>query len=264
MPITIDEAGALTNTAGPKDNPRELESYEHAIAHTIATDSEVVAWSAVGNFPSGLTMNPLTGEITGTIDAMFDQPLCTPKKTDEYLEVDCRNYPDKNGRYINDTFVFKWTTTLNYLGPLPAPPNTPKVFPMIVTEDHSITLVKNHGADGLLMAKEVLDGDGTRLPYHCKCNGPQNEAQCTAINGTWDATLEKCSIVMPVNQTDCTAIGATWEEKSAGAGDFFCNTVLIQTEAECTAIGGVWTKNTMWVAGVEYDNYADYKTAAGL
>lgn len=263
MSVTIKDTGLLKNqNAGPDnpgdedDNPMETEEYEFIVRIEYPDTTDVGAWEISGEFPEGLSWevnaSPEGLKIFGTINGMWDQPLCVPKKDLQYPEIDCRKYPGKTGRYVNDFYDFEFKTKVNWTDNSVSPP-----YVSYTEVDHTIRLVKDFSYDVIGLFKPLLDGTTDRDPNHCSFSGPKNQSQCEEIGGTWDPDLEVCSIGIPQNQADCESVGGTWED---GA----CNIALIKTQTECELIGGTWKKNTLISEGTEYDNSTDFLLAIGL
>ncbi len=257
MAIGIITTGYLINEAGPKDNPREEEFFSFEVLYSAGGSESAISWSLVGDSPVGVSIDSSV-VISGTVSAMFNQPSCVPKDSDIYAEIDGRSYPDNIGRFSDDPFTFNFNVRVDWMEDQGS-----GLLPFSATSPVNIILIKNYDVDGDILAQEILDGDGTRLPYHCKFKGPSTQSQCEKIGGTWNSDNNVCSIGTPLTQIKCEEVGGTWEEKKAGNGDYFCNIVIIQTQVECELIGGTWTKNTLNHEGVEYDNSVDWFAAKG-
>lgn len=247
MAVTITETGYIVNEAGPGDNPRETEYFEHFVPREVDSGTSITSWEITGDVPVGVTIDS-GGTISGVVEAMWNQPSCVPKKEHAYPELDCRNFPDKNGRYANDSYDFTFTTTVFWVDSSPDP------VERSTSVSHTITLVKSLDLDRDLLFRELLDGALGREPYHCSYPGPSTQAQCEVIGGAWDAEHQRCSIHTPQTSGDCSSVGGSWE-------DGRCNLITVKTREECETIGGTWTKNTLVYNGVTYDNSADYLSA---
>lgn len=253
MGVSIDESGLINNEAGPKDNPREREYFEHQIKHTEdGKNCEITGWTIEGDVPQGITIDG-NGVVKGTIEGMWEQASTSTKKPNEYVEFDCRNYPATNGRFEPNEYDFVFTTTVSWIEKDGA---GNCVVPGTTSETHIVKLVKDWDGDVLLLFREILDGGDGRLPFHCKYSGPTNKEQCEIIGGEWNEEYEYCSIGTPQTQSKCEELGGTWENG-------MCNLALIQEQNQCEIIGGKWTKNSVILNGVEYTNGDDYLNAAG-
>lgn len=254
MGVSIDDPGLIINEAGPKDNPREREFYSHAVAHTEdGKNCSITGWSISGDVPQGISING-SGVISGTIDGFWEQASTqSPRKDTKYVEVDCRNYPDHNGRYDSQTYDFTFTTTVSWIE---KDGNGNCVVPGSTSASHTIKLVKDHDCDAMLLAVNLLDGKLGREPYYCNFSGPVTQSQCEAIGGTWNENTGLCNIFTPQTQAKCEELGGEWDATRG-----MCSLTVVPTRAQCENIGGVWTKNTLIVDGVVYDNSADYIAA---
>lgn len=251
MGVQITESGDLSNEVGPRDRPRENEYFSNSIDRVVEADTIITGWEISGDVPVGLSINS-NGVISGVIARMKEQPSCVPKKPYIYPELDGRNYPHSNGGYVNNTYDFVFTTTVNWLYEPALPVGTSISGSTSVS--HTITLIRDWNIDGNSLFADILDGTPSRQPYHCSFSGPKNKDQCEIIGGSWDPSLEICSIHIPKNQNDCEMVGGSWENGK-------CNMLTIKTQRECERIGGVWTKNTVVYNGVTYDNSTDYLAA---
>ena len=253
MGVSIDETGLINNEAGPKDNPREREYFEHQIKHTEdPKNCEITGWAIDGDVPQGISIND-SGVIKGTIHGLWEQASTTSKKPTEYVEYDLRNYPATNNRFEPNEYDFVFTTTVSWIE---KDSNGNCTIPGTTSKSHIIKLVKDWDGDIILLFREVLDGGNGRLPFHCKYSGPTNKSQCEMIGGTWNDQYKYCSIGTPQTQSKCEELGGTWENG-------MCNLSLIQEQHQCEMIGGTWAKNSIMFNGVEYTNSEDYLNAAG-
>lgn len=221
----IESETCIFTAYHPAKNPRELEYYSHQITYTTDEDS-TVTFTLNGTLPDGLTFYS-SGLISGTVDWMVTQEECVPKKDDLYIEYDVRNYPDYNGRYVNDYYDFEFEVTAHT-----------EYFVSVDTRTYKIRLVKDWDIDAKKMFRDFLDGANGRLPYYCKYSGPTNQAECELIGGVWNEEYQFCDINIPQTQEKTEELGAVWTASGA-------DMALIQTQAECEVIGGVWTKNTL-------------------
>lgn len=257
MAVTIMETGHIDNEAGPKDNPRELEYFEHTIQRIIPDNHEIIQWYIEGDVPEGISIDS-DGVISGTILGMWDQPSCVPKTSNEFVELDGRNW-DNHGRYINNTYDFTFNTSVDWV--MTAPPYSSGTD----TKSHTITLVRDFDGDAIMFAKFYLetwdDGSGnSREPYHCVMNPPSNETFCSRIGGEWDSEKGRCSIMTPQEQSYCEAVGGVWENKHSD-GEYRCNLSLIDTQEKCEYIGGTWKHNELILDGVVYTDYLEWLMA---
>jgi len=254
MGVSIDDPGLINNEAGPADNPREREFYSHQVAYTEdSLNCSITGWTISGDVPQGISIDG-SGVISGTIEGLWEQTSTqSPRKDLKYVEVDCRNYPDYNGRYAAQTYDFTFTTTVSWIE---KDGNGACIIPGSTSASHTIKLVKDHDGDAMLLAANYLDGKAGREAYYCVFSGPQTQEQCEAIGGTWNEKNGLCNIFTPQTQAKCEEIGGEWDSDRG-----MCSLTIIPTRELCENIGGVWSKNTLVVDGITYDNSADYIAA---
>ena len=159
--MSIESKGLLINEAGPKDNPRELEYFEHQIKFSdpmfFCSHQE---WKLIGDIPNGIKINKDTGQISGVIKEFFNQNNLDNKYPDEEMEYDGSNWMN-NGRFKPLFYDFHFTVIRNTLisGPNPSTGamDCKIKIPYIETSDVFIKLIKCHNIDNLLFIKKYLE-----------------------------------------------------------------------------------------------------------
>jgi hypothetical protein len=153
--MSITSKNLIINNAGPKDNPRENEFYQHNTMYIDPPDfCSHVAWSITGDIPVGISIDAGSGVISGTVLPFFDQPSTQDNKVTSELEYNGSNFDD-NGRYKNQTYDFKFTIKRDYLAKGSDGCNNP--VPASETSDVFIKEVKCHNIDNLAFIKAYLE-----------------------------------------------------------------------------------------------------------
>lgn len=253
MAVTINTVGILHNqhSSAITDDPMECDDFTFAIDYT--TDAKhcfFTKWTIDGDIPNGIIISQ-SGVIQGKIAGFWDQPLVKHKPF-KYPEYDARNYPEFNGRPINDYHDFEFDVICEWVE---KDPNGACIIPGETTSTVKIRVIKDFDADAILFAKVYLDGVSGHEPYFCNYNGVDKLSRCEAIGGEWNKKLQICSISTPQDKKSCEAVDGVWENG-------YCNMTLA-SESYCQLVGGEWTKNYLEYNGTKYYDSAAYFEATG-
>ena len=166
MPKAIELVEPKTNLDNetPEDNsldPWENHVYTHVIKFLpVGALVSPITWSVSGNLPEGLSMDNLTGTISGKLSPLDGQPGVTSG-----LEVDsipitgegCENL----GRVKDLSITFSFTIKANYTRLTESSPPVP--VPEEVSKDFTITVLKNHDIDNAKFLIKYLETGYTTI-----------------------------------------------------------------------------------------------------
>lgn len=162
--VTITSPAQLTNEV-PEDgaaNPWECHNFVYSILATeTANYVSHIAWSLSGVFPVGISIDPLTGVISGQIKYFGEQPACTNNYPKETMLEDGSNRND-NGRLKDPFFIFVFDVTRKYniknpdTAPLADGSAPPATIIETVSKTFKIKVIKNHDIDNLLFVINYL------------------------------------------------------------------------------------------------------------
>jgi len=109
--MSIISSGHIINEAGPKLNPREKEFFSYQTKYINPSDFCLhVSWSISGDVPKGLSIDSVSGLISGNIKWFPDQPSCQDNHPYEEMEYDGANWI-KDGRFKPDYYDFHFSVT---------------------------------------------------------------------------------------------------------------------------------------------------------
>jgi len=159
MPII--STSLIINNAGPKDNPRELEYFEHNTKYTPPPNfCSHVAWTIYGDVPKGISIDSGTGKIFGNIKAFYDQPSTQNNYPYEEILYDGSNWQN-NGRYKNSYYDFHFTIQRDTLvsGPNPSTGalDCSVQIPYKELSNVYIKEIKCHNIDNKIFIKQYLE-----------------------------------------------------------------------------------------------------------
>jgi hypothetical protein len=163
MSAEITTTGILINQTPVKGvlNPWETHTFSHQIE--LVEDPEIethLEWRITGDLPAGLSIDPVSGLISGTVGILNYDPYVKDKYPKEKMLLSGKNWKNV-GRPMSATYTYNFTVHRDYtvIDTEAAEPDT--FINKTVSSDCSIMVIKHNDIDTIVYLIEYLKSESS-------------------------------------------------------------------------------------------------------